>query len=343
MNRHLSEDKAESPPDLRAASWGYTARKALREFGADDCTDLAAALTYYAVLSIFPALIALVSLLSLVGQGQTTNTLTSMAEDLVPGTAMNTLGPVIENLTTAPAPGIGLVVGLLVALWTASNYVTAFSRAMNRVYEIEEGRPLWKLRPAMYLLTLVMLVLVALGAVILVISGPIAEQVGSLIGLSGVAVTIWNIAKWPVLLIAVIAAIALLYWATPNVRQPKFRWISPGAIIAIVVALLASLALGFYVANFGSYNETYGALGGVIVALLWLWVMNLALLFGAEFDAELERSRELQAGIPAEETIQLPARDTKASEKKAEKARADVERGRALRVSRGRTQDPDEV
>jgi len=266
-----------------------------------------------------------------------------MAEDLVPGTAMNALGPVIENLTTAPAPGIGLVVGLLVALWTASNYVTAFSRAMNRVYEVEEGRPLWKLRPAMYLLTLVMLVLVALGAVILVISGPIAEQVGSLIGLSGVAVTIWDIAKWPVLLIAVIAAIALLYWATPNVRQPTFRWISPGAIIAIVVALLASLALGFYVANFGSYNETYGALGGVIVALLWLWVMNLALLFGAEFDAELERSRELQAGIPAEETIQLPARDTKASEKKAEKARADVERGRALRVSRGRTQDPDEV
>ncbi|MFC7403686.1 YihY/virulence factor BrkB family protein [Georgenia alba] len=344
MNQHGRRTrKAESPTDIKGSSWGYTARKAVSEFLDDDCTDLAAALTYYSVLSIFPALIALVSLLSLVGQGGTTDTLLSMARDLVPATAMGTLEPVIESLTTAPAPGIGLVIGLLVALWTASNYVAAFSRAMNRIYEMPEGRPFWKLRPAMYLLTLAMLLLVAVAAVILVVSGPVAESIGGLIGLSGVTVTIWNIAKWPVLLLVVIIAVGLLYWATPNVRQPSFRWVSPGAVIAIVVALVASVALGFYVGNFGSYDQTYGSLAGVIIALLWIWVMNLALLFGAEFDAELERARELQAGIPAEETIQLPARDTKASEKKAEKVAEDVARGRALRESRGQTHDPDEV
>ncbi|GAA4426777.1 YihY/virulence factor BrkB family protein [Georgenia halophila] len=336
-------DKADSPRDLHKPSWGYTTRKAFREFLNDDCTDQAAALTYFSVLSLFPALIALVSLLSLVGQGGATDALTNMARDVAPAGAMDTLGPFIESLTTAPGAGIGLIVGLLVALWTASNYVTAFSRAMNRVYEVEEGRPFWKLRPLMYLLTLVMLVLVAAAAVILVVSGPIAETLGSYIGLSSVAVTAWQIAKWPVLLLVVIIAIALLYWATPNVRQPKFRWISTGAVIAIVVAILASVALGLYFANFGSYNQTYGSLAGVIMALLWIWLMNVALLLGAEFDAELERSRELQSGIPAEENIQLPARDTKASDKKAAKTREDLARGRALRRSHGRTQDPDRV
>ena len=336
--------KPDSPTDIRKPSWMYVLRKTIREFIRDDCTTLAAGLTYYAVLSLFPALIALASILALVGQGaQGTNQITTLMEDTLPADTAEQLRPIIDSVTNVGAPGIGLVIGLLVALWTASNYVTGFAKAMNKIYEIPEGRPVWKLRPWTYLLTLVLLLLVAAAVVILVVSGPVAESVGELIGLGSTAVTVWNIAKWPVLLVIVIVIIALLYYAAPNVKQPKFRWISVGAVVAIVVAALATVGFGFYVANFGSYNETYGALGGVIVFLLWLWIMNLALLFGAEFDAELERGRQLQAGIEAEESIQLPPRDTKAAEKKEKQHREDVERGRALRLSHGRTQDDDAV
>ncbi|QDB80046.1 YihY/virulence factor BrkB family protein [Georgenia sp. 311] len=334
--------KPDSPADIRKPSWTYVLRKSVREFLKDDCTTLAAGLTYYAVLSIFPALIALASILSLVGQGsQGTSQVTTLLEDTLPEDTFKQVEPVIENITNVGAPGIGLIIGLLVALWTASNYVTAFAKAMNRIYEVPEGRPIWKLRPLTYLLTLVLLLLVALAVVILVVTGPVAQAVGDVVGLGSTAVTVWNIAKWPVLLVIVVVVIALLYYATPNVKQPKLRWISIGAVIAIVVAALATLALGIYVSQFGSYNETYGALAGVIVFLLWLWIMNLALLFGAEFDAELERARQLQGGIAAEEHIQLPPRDTKASDKKAEQQQEDVERGRALRLSHGRTQDED--
>ena len=337
--------KPDSLGDIRKPSWGYVLRRTLREFLDDECTDLAAALTYYAILSLFPALIALASILSLVGQGQSTQTIIEMASEFVPEESMDRLRPAIENVTTVPGAGWGLFLGLLVALWTASNYVNAFSRAMNRMYEVPEGRPIWKLRPVMYLLTLVMLILVAAAAVILVVSGPVAETIGGLIGLGDQALTVWGIAKWPVLLLIVVVTIALLYYVTPNVKMPKFRWVSPGALIAIVVAALAALALGLYVSAAGgeSYSATYGALAGVIIFLLLLWILNLALLFGAEFDAELERGRELQAGIPAEESVQLPPRDTKASDKKAKKAEEDIEKGRALRESRGRTQDLDET
>ncbi|HLV06001.1 MAG TPA: YhjD/YihY/BrkB family envelope integrity protein [Actinomycetaceae bacterium] len=336
--------KPDSPTDIRKPSWMYVLRKTVREFVRDDCTTLAAGLTYYAVLSLFPALIALASILALVGQGeQGTSQITTLVQDTLPEDTAAQLESIIDSVTNVGAPGIGLVVGLLVALWTASNYVTGFAKAMNTIYEIPEGRPVWKLRPWTYLLTLVLLLLVAVAVVILVVSGPVAQAVGDLVGLGSTAVTVWGIAKWPVLLVIVVVIIALLYYAAPNVKQPKFRWISTGAVIAIVVAALATAGFGFYVANFGSYNETYGALGGVIVFLLWLWIMNLALLFGAEFDAELERGRQLQAGIEAEESIQLPPRDTRAAEKKEQQRRDDVERGRALRLSHGRTQDADAV
>ncbi|MCK6211183.1 YihY/virulence factor BrkB family protein [Georgenia sp. EYE_87] len=331
--------------DIRKPSWGYVLRKTVREFLDDQCTDLAAALTYYAILSLFPALIALASILSLVGQGQSTQTIIDMASEFIPQESMERLQPILESITSVEGAGWGLFLGLLVALWTASNYVNAFSRAMNRMYEVPEGRPIWKLRPVMYLLTLAMLILVAMAAVILVVSGPVAEAIGGLMGLGDQALLVWGIAKWPVLLLIVVVTIALLYYVTPNVQMPKFRWVSPGALIAIVVAALAALALGLYVSAIGgeSYGETYGALAGVIIFLLLLWILNLALLFGAEFDAELERGRQLQAGIPAEESVQLPPRDTRASDKKAEKAEEDIEKGRALRISRGRTQDLDET
>lgn len=334
--------KPDSPTDLRRPSWTYVLRKTAREFIADECTQLAAGLTYYAVLSLFPALLALVSILALAGQGEEgTDALMDTLGEVLPAEAMDQIGPILTEATAAAAPGLGLLVGLATALWTASNYVTGFAKAMNRIYEIPEGRPIWKLRPWTYLLTLIILVLVALATVLLVVSGPVADSIGEMLGLGSAAVTAWNIAKWPVLVGVVILIVALLYYATPNVKQPKFRWISVGAVVAILVAALATAGFAFYVANFGNYNQTYGALGGVIIFLLWLWIMNLALLFGAEFDAELERGRQLQGGIEAEEHIQLPARDTTASEKKAARAREDVDRGRALRLSRGHRQDED--
>ena len=202
---------------------------------------------------------------------------------------------------------------------------------MNRIYEIGEGRPAWKLRPAMFVVTLVLVVLAAVAILALIVSGPLTQALGSALGLGPAAVLAWRIAKWPILLIVVLVIVATLYYATPNVKQTKFRWLSVGALVAIIIWALLSVAFGFYVANFSSYNKTYGALAGVIVFLLWLWLTNLALLLGAELDAELERGRELQSGVAAEDTIQLPARDTRNIDKAETKHAADVQRGRELR------------
>lgn len=334
--------KPDSPTDLTKPSWLYVLRKTLREFQRDQVTDLAAALTYWAVLAVAPAALALVSLLGLVGDGdQIVDDVMETATEIAPGIELDTVRTVVEAVTSQEGAGLALVSGLLVALWSASGYVNAFSRAMNRMYEVDEGRPIWKLRPVMLLVTFVMLVLVAVVCAALVLSGPVAEAVGQLVGLGSVALTVWNIAKWPVIVLLVALIIAILYYATPNVQQPRFRWISIGSFVAILVWAVATVGFGLYVANFGSYDETYGALAGVIVFLLWLWLTNNALLFGAELDAELERTRQLQAGIPAEETIQLPPRDTAASEKKEEKHADDVRKGRALRLSRGADDDVD--
>ena len=329
--------KPDSPTDLHQQSWVYVVRKTVREFSKDQCTDLAAALTYYAVLALFPALVALVSLLGVFGQGRSSvDALLEIVDQLGPASAVDSLQPTIERLSTAQGAGIALVVGLLGALWSASGYVGAFGRAMNRVYEIQEGRPIWKLRPLQLVVTLFSLILVALAAASLVLTGPVAEAVGDQIGLGSTAILVWDIAKWPVLLAIVVVIVAVLYYATPNVKQPKFRWISIGAVFAIVVWILASVAFGLYVAMFSSYDKTYGSLAGVIVFLLWLWLTNLALLFGAELDAELERGRQLQAGIEAEETIQLPPRDTRTIEKTEKKHLADVAAGREIREDAAR-------
>lgn len=324
--------KPDSPPDLRKPSWVYTAKKAATEFSRDQCTDLAAALTYYAVLALFPALLALVSLLGIFGQGEsTTNALLDMVREIGQGEAAEQLRGPISQMTQTGSAGFALVLGMLGALWSASGYVGAFGRAMNRVYQIDEGRPFWKLRPLQLLLTVVGVLLAAAVLVGLVVSGPVATSVGRAIGLGDSAVTAWNLAKWPVILLIVVVLVALLYHATPNIRQPRFRWVSVGAGIAIVTWIVASLLFGVYVSSFSHYNKTYGSLAGVIVFLLWLWITNLALLLGAEVDAELERARELQAGIEAERTLQLPPRDSRASQKREAKLRARIAEGRALR------------
>ena len=329
----LERREPDSPMDLHKRSWMYVLRKTAREFSDDQCTDLAAALTYYSVLAIFPAFIALLSLVGLAGQGQqTVNTILDILSGVGADSAVQTIEDPLMSLAAADrsAP-LAFIVGLAGALWSASGYVGSFGRAMNLIYEIREGRPFWKLRPWMILITLVALVLAAAVALALVLTGPAAEAVGNAIGLGSTTVLVWNVAKWPVILGVVVLVVAILYYATPNVRQPKFRWVSVGAVIAIVTWIVASALFGFYVSNFSSYNKTYGALAGVIVFLLWLWITNLALLFGAELDAELERGRELQAGLAAEETLQLPPRDNRNIEKAERKAKEDIERGREIR------------
>ena len=330
-------DEPDSPTDVTKDSWQYVARKTFREFSKDQCTDLAAALTYYAVLALFPAMIALLSLVGLFGQGrQTVDTLLGILRDVGAGSAAQTLEPTLQSLAgRSGAAGFAFVLGLAASLWSASGYVGSFGRAMNRMYEVREGRPFWKLRPVMLAVTLVALVLVALVAMALVLTGPAAKAVGDAIGLGSTALTVWNIGKWPVVLAVVALIIALLYYATPNVKQPKFRWISVGAVVAIVVWIIASVAFGFYVSTFASYDKTYGALAGVVVFLLWLWITNLALLFGAELDAELERGRELQSGVAAERSLQLPPRDTRTSDKSRAKEEEDVQRGKRLRETGG--------
>ncbi|MGI9016712.1 MAG: YihY/virulence factor BrkB family protein, partial [Euzebya sp.] len=339
-----AEEKPDSPGDVSGPGWKYTLKNAFREFTDDECTDLAAALTYYAVLAIFPALIAIFSLLGLVGQSQkTVNAVLPVLNDVVGNKGAQTLKPVVESLATSGGAGLALIIGLATALWSASGYVNAFSRAMNRVYEIGEGRPFWKLRPIMLVITLVMILLVVVVLLMLVLSGAVAQSIGGAIGLGATTILIWRIAKWPVMLAIVVLIVGILYYTTPNVKQPKFRWISMGALVAIVVWILASVAFGFYVANFSSYSSTYASFAGVIIFLLWIWITNLALLFGAEVDAETERSRQLLGGIEAEEELQLPARDTSKIEKNEAKEKASIQSGRALRKSEGKTTDPDEL
>jgi membrane protein len=246
-------------------------------------------------------MIVLVSVLGLIGESATQPLIDNLGS-VAPGPAKEIVESSLENLQGSQGTaGVLFVVGLLAALWSASGYVAAFMRASNAIYDMEEGRPVWKTLPVRVSLTLVLLVLLAVTTVAVVITGGIAEKLGDLIGLGSTAVTVWNIAKWPVLLLVVSLMFALLYWAAPNVKQPGFRWVSPGGILAVVGWLIASAAFAFYVANFGSYNKTYGALGGVIVFLVWLWISNIMILLGAEFNAELERGRAIEGGMRPED------------------------------------------
>jgi membrane protein len=314
----------DSPTDLRKRSWFGTGKRVVSGFRDDNVTDWAAALTYYAVLSIFPAFIALISILGLVVDPQTiTRVITDTVSQLGPQSAVNTFtGPIQDIANNQSTAVLGLIVGVALALWTASNYVGAFMRASNAIYSREEGRPFWKLRPLQVLVTLVLVLMAALVVLALIVSGPVAEAIGSAVGLGDTAVMVWNIAKWPVLLVVVMLMLAVLYWSAPNAKPAGFRWISPGSVVAVLLWIAASAGFAIYVANFSSYDKTYGTLGGVIVFLVWMWITNIAVLIGAELNAETERARELEAGVPgAEEEIQAPYRDVPDEEReKAGKA-----------------------
>ncbi len=308
------------PAHPREGGLGATLKRAVFEFKEDNLADRAAGLTYYSVLSIFPALIALVSIVGLVWDPETvTETLTNIAESLGSSSAADTFeGPIDDVTSSQGTVGVLLIVGIVGALWTASGYIGAFMRASNEIYEVEEGRTFFKLRPLQMLITLILVVLLALVLAAVTLTGPVAEEIGDQIGLSSTALTIWDIAKWPVLAVVVLFMLALLYHMAPNAKLPRFRWITLGSILAVVVWLVASAGFAFFVANFGSYNKTYGALAGVIIALVWLWITNLAILLGAEIDAERERSRQLERGVPgAERRLQLDERSTPKKKRRA--------------------------
>jgi len=286
---------------------GGTIKRTLKEFSEDNLTDWAAALTYYGVLALFPALIAL---LSIVGLLTDPVKLSDAITAVVPQQSARTLTPVIEQIAgNTGAAGFGLILGLAGAVWSASGFVGAFTRAANVVYETPEGRKVWKLKPLQLLVTLIGILFAAVIVSLLVLSGPVVDAIGSAIGIGETGQTIWNVIKWPVVLVVLALMIAVLYYSTPNVRLRGFKWVSPGAAVAILVAIVASALFAFYVANFGGYNKTYGALAGVVVFLIWFWLINVALLFGIELDAEIERTKELKEGVPrAEKEIQLDAR-----------------------------------
>ena len=302
----------DAPTDLDKRSWWGVLKRTVTEFQDDNLTDWAAALTYYAVLSIFPALLVLVSVLGLVGQSATQPLIDNVAT-VAPGAAKQIFTDAIRNLQRSQgSAGVLFIIGLAAALWSASGYVAAFMRASNSIYDIEEGRPITKTLPVRVGLTLALLVLLAISAIGVVLTGGLAQKAGDVVGVGGTAVDVWGYAKWPVLLLIMSFLFALLYWAAPNVKHSGFRWISPGGVLAVIGWILGSLVFAFYVANFGSYNKTYGALGGVIIFLLWLWISNIMVLLGAEFNAELERGRAIERGMrPEDKEPFVEPRDTK--------------------------------
>jgi membrane protein len=299
---------ADKPTELPKGAWVGVLKRTFKEFSEDNLTDWAAALTYYGIIALFPALIALVSILGLVGQSATKPLLDNLGS-FAPGPAHEILQNALNGLTKSRSgAGILFVVGLAGAIWSASAYIGAFIRAANVIWDVKEGRPIYFTLPLRIAITIVMLILLAVTAVAVVVTGPLADRVGKLVGLGGAAVTAWDIAKWPVLILVVGFMFSILYYATPNVRQPGFRWVTPGGIVAVLAWMVASAAFGLYVANFGSYNKTYGSLGAIIIFLVWLWLTNVAILFGAELNAEVERGREIEKGQPEEREPFLPPR-----------------------------------
>jgi membrane protein len=298
------------PAQLSRRSWWDVLKRTVSQFQSDNLSDWAAALTYYSVLALFPMLIVLVALLGLVGQGHTIDTLIgSLQRAGLKGIANSINNPLHDVVKHKGGAGALLGFALAGSLWSASGYVGAFMRASNAIYDVEEGRPFWKRRPLQVVMTLGMVLLLALVSLALVLTGSLAYAIGDAIGVGRRAVDVWNVAKWPGLLIVVGTMFAFLYYVAPNVRQPRFRWITPGGILGVLLWVAASGGFGVYIAHLGGYDRTYGTLASVIVFLVWLWITNVALLLGAEFDAELERERELAAGLPAEDRIQLPPRE----------------------------------
>ncbi len=329
MSVEASEDTAKTREHL---PWKYLLKRGWSEFNRDQCMDIAASLTYYSVLAIFPAAIAVVALLGVVGDPESTlDTALNVLSPLISEDLLATIEPVLEDITQSTAAGTALLIGVLGALWSASGYVGAFSRAMNRIYGVQEGRPFWILRPMMLAITMVCLALVGLLVVTLVLSGDIAASVAAEVGLGEEMLQFWQIAKWPLIALIAVLIVAVLYYATPNVKKAKFRLLSGGAVVAIVLWVLVSVGCAYYLNEIANFSKTYGSLAGVIGGLLSLWLANMALLVGAEVDAELTRARQLQAGLPAELEVQLPPRSDRGLKKSEHQREKFVTEGREIR------------
>ncbi|MFB9388373.1 YihY/virulence factor BrkB family protein [Streptomyces coeruleoprunus] len=301
---------AEGPAHVLKHSWGAVLKRTVKEFREDNLTDWAAALTYYGVLAIFPAMLALLSLLGLLGAAGIQPLIDNLG-GLAPGAARDIIMSMLEQLERSQGrAGVAFVIGLVVALWSASGYIAGFMRASNAVYDIGEGRPVWKTLPTRLLITLVVVIVLALMAIGVVFTGTLAQRTGEILGIGETAMTVWNIAKWPVMIFLFSLVIALLYWACPNVRR-GFRWVTPGSLLAVLIWLVVSGLFALYVANFSSYDRTYGSLAAVIIFLIWLWISNIAILLGLEFDAELERQRAIDTGHPPGEEPYVEPRDTR--------------------------------
>ncbi|MEU9189410.1 YihY/virulence factor BrkB family protein [Streptomyces sp. NPDC048484] len=308
----IEERAPDKPTQLPKRSWLAVLKGTLKEFRDDELADRAAALTYYGVLSLFPALLLLVSLLGIAGESATQEVLDNLKK-LTPGSARDIISDAVTQLQGRGGIGsVMAVLGVVLAVWSASGYVAAFIRSANAVYDMPEGRPVWKVLPIRVGVTVVLLVLTVISALIVVFTGGLAREAGGALGIGDTALTMWSIVKWPVLVVLVTVMIALLYWATPNVKGRGFKWITPGSVLALVIWMIASAGFAFYVANFGSYNKTYGTLAGVIVFLVWLWISNIAILLGLEFDSEMARQRAIAGGLPDTEEPYLPPRDTRA-------------------------------
>ncbi|MFC7532173.1 YihY/virulence factor BrkB family protein [Actinoplanes sp. GCM10030250] len=308
----------DSPTQLKGKGIWAAVKRTFKQFSEDNISDWAAALTYYGVLSIFPAVVVLVSLLGLVGtDGQ--KAVTDAVDEIAPNDQLRGLvNTVLGQVQDQGSAGLAAIIGIVVAFWSASGYIAAFMRASNAIYDVPEGRPVWKTLPIRVGVTALVGVMLVASAAIVVFTGDIAQVVGEKIGLGGVAVTTWNIAKWPVLVMLVSLMFAVLYWASPNAKTGGFRWISPGGIFAVILWVAASVAFAIYLGNFANYNKTYGTLGGVIAFLVWLWISNMAIMLGAELDAELERGRAIAAGHPADDEPFLELRDTRKLKKGSE-------------------------
>ncbi|MFG2988985.1 YihY/virulence factor BrkB family protein [Streptomyces sp. NPDC048257] len=308
----VEERAPDQPTELPKRSWKAVLRGTMKEFKDDELADRAAGLTYYGLLALFPALLVLVSLLGIAGKSTTKEVLDNL-QKLTPGSARDVVTDAVRQLQgNAGVGSVVAVVGLLVAVWSASGYIAAFIRTANAVYDVPEGRPVWKVLPLRLALTVTLMILACASALIVVFTGSLAREAGSALGIGDTALTVWSIAKWPVLLLLVTMMIALLYWAAPNAKGRGFNWVTPGSFLALLLWMVASAGFAFYVANFGSYNKTYGTLAGVIVFLVWLWITNLAILLGLEFDAEMVRQRAVAGGMPQDEEPYVEPRDTRA-------------------------------
>jgi membrane protein len=311
------------PGELPIRMWWRVVLRTIAEFFEDDLMDRAAALTYYSIMSIFPGLLLLISGLGLLGRS-TTNEVLANIETLTPGPARDILAQGIKSLQNSQqAAGVLAIVGFAVAAWSATGYIGAFMRAANSIYDVPEARPFWKTFPIQLFITLITGLFLAISALAVIFTGRLAQIAGRTVGVEQEAVRVFDIAKWPVLILAIGLLIALLYWATPNARQGGFRWITPGSLLALLIWVAASAGFAFYIARFDSYNRTYGTLGGVIIFLVWLWLTNLAVLIGAEFDAELGRSRAILAGLPPDSEPYLPLRDLPRRWRRPRKAKAE--------------------